>query len=101
MKVRFFDKASKQFVESLERPTWAKVIRAVELLEKFGNELTMPHSRKVGPNLFELRVSGDQAVRIFYTFHEPGAVLLHGFVKKSRRTPRRELKKAMQKLALL
>ncbi|MFA5792579.1 MAG: type II toxin-antitoxin system RelE/ParE family toxin [Candidatus Gracilibacteria bacterium] len=54
-----------KFILKLEKPTIAKVLRTVDLLEKFGNDLGMPHSKKIRHNLFELRVRGGQEVRIF------------------------------------
>lgn len=98
MRVDFFDDALVKFVASLEKPTIAKVMREIDLLEKFGHQLDMPHSKKVAPDLFELRVRGTQEVRIFYTFFDERAVLLQGFVKKSRRMPPRERTLAVQKL---
>lgn len=64
----------------------------------FGHTLGLPHSKKVHAKLFELRSRGKQEVRIFYAFHKDAAVLLHGFVKKSRRIPKKEIRTALQKL---
>ncbi|EKD32928.1 MAG: hypothetical protein ACD_76C00114G0005 [uncultured bacterium] len=94
----FFDEKLDKFVAALEKPTISKVLRMLELLEQFGNLLGMPHSKKVGDRLFELRVRGQQEVRIFYSFHKGTAVLLHGFIKKSDRIPTKELAIALQKL---
>jgi len=99
MKVRLFDSKIEAFVASLEKGTIAKVLRTIDLLELFGNQLALPHSKKVAPRLFELRVRGIQAVRIFYMFYKEEAVLLHGFITKTGRIPSREVKTALQKLA--
>ena len=77
------------------------VNEAIDLLERFGNQLGLPHSKKVAQTLFELRISGKQEIRIFYTFHDKEIVLLHGFVKKSSRIPKRELENAKHRLAAL
>lgn len=58
MEVIFFDEAVEIFLTKLEKPTIAKVLRTVDLLERFGNQLGMPHSKSVGRNLFELRIRG-------------------------------------------
>lgn len=97
MEIRIFDDSVEKFIHSLEKSTIAKVLRTIDLLETFGSRLGMPHSKKVGANLFELRVRGRQEVRIFYTFQETSIILLHGFVKKSKKTPPRELQVALQK----
>ncbi|OHA63174.1 MAG: hypothetical protein A2842_00075 [Candidatus Wildermuthbacteria bacterium RIFCSPHIGHO2_01_FULL_48_25] len=101
MEVRIFDEALEEFIQSLEKQTIAKVLHTIELLETFGNRLTMPHSKKVAGGVFELRIRGSQEVRIFYAFHKNSAVLLHGFVKKSAKTPPREIRLAVQKLKAL
>jgi phage-related protein len=64
----------------------------------FGHELGLPHSKNIAKNLFELRVRGTQEVRLFYAFHERKALILHGFIKKSKRIPARELQIANKKL---
>lgn len=100
MKV-IFEKSVEKFVASLEKVTHAKVMRMAELLETFGHDMGMPHSKKIEADLFELRVRGRQEVRIFYTFWRGTAVLLHAFVKKSQRTPYKELRQAKKRLANL
>lgn len=101
MEVNFFDKSLEKFIKSLEAPTIAKALRTLELLEFFGHELGMLFSRKITGDIFELRARGAQKVRILYTFHKGQAILLNAFIKKSRKTPRREIEKALQIAARL
>ena len=101
MKVQFFDNTLENFISNLEKAAIAKVLRTIELLDQFGYELGMPHSKKVADKLFELRVRGQQEVRILYTFHQNTIILLHGFVKKSQSIPSKELKTAQNKLLTL
>lgn len=84
------------FISSLKKETIAKMLRTIDLLEEFGPRLGMPHSKSMGKGLFELRVRGKSDVRIFYCFHKNTAVLLHGFIKKSQQTPRKELRVAQR-----
>lgn len=90
-----------KFIIYLETNTRAKVTKTIGLLEKFGHLLLMPHSRKVTKDLFELRIRGNQEIRIFYTFHKNSAHLLHGFIKKQQKIPRKEIKQALNKLRRL
>ena len=101
METHIFDASLKKFIKGLQKPTIAKILRTINLLEKFGQKLDLPHTKKVSAHLFELRISGKQEVRIFYSFHKSQIVLLHGFVKKSQKIPQREIKIALQKLKLL
>ena len=82
------------FLESLNAKEIAKVIRTVELLEEFGNDLGMPHSRHMSDGLLELRVRGTREIRIFYCFHKDKAILLHAFIKKAQKTQDKELTRA-------
>ena len=50
-------------------------------------------------NLFELRINGKNAiVRLFYCYRKNRIIIiLHGFVKKTQKIPRRELKIAIDR----
>jgi len=61
----------------------------------------MPHSKSVGRSLFELRIRGQQEIRLIYTFSSNRVIILHGFVKKSQKMPKKELVIAQQKLLTL
>ena len=101
MNIRFFDAQLERFIQSLDEFTIAKVLRTIDLLAAFGHAFTLPHSKKVHTRLFELRIRGKQEVRIFYSFHKNEAVLLHGFVKKTNRIPKKEMRLALKKLIAL
>ena len=61
------------------------MLRAIELIEQYGQYLGMPHVKKVTSVLYELRIRGKQEVRIFFIIKAGSALLLHGFVKKSQK----------------
>jgi phage-related protein len=68
----------------------------LDFLAEVGNRAREPLSKSLGKGLFELRV---KASRIFYCF-KPGRVivLLHGFTKKSQKTPQREIEIALKRM---
>lgn len=101
MHIVFFDKTLESFIQKLEKPTIAKFFRTLDLLERFGSQLGMPHSKKVDPGLFELRIRGQQEIRLLYTFHQNSIVILQGFVKKSKKIPLKELLTARHKMSQL
>ena len=101
MEIHIFDAALECFIQGLERRALVKVLRTIDLLEEFEYRLGMPHSKKVLPQLFELRIQGQPEVRILYTFRRNSIVLLHGFIKKSQRLPQKELLLAQRKLLAL
>ena len=102
----FYEKESgaipvREFLDALPANHHAKALRDIDVLEKYGTALTMPHIRHIQGKLWELRIkcAGDIS-RIFY-FVPIGndIVLLHGFVKKTQRTPGREITIANNYLA--
>ena len=97
MIVKTFDQKVDDFIKDLEYSTGNKVGRHIDLLKQFGNQLRMPYSKSLGSNLFELRIRGQQEIRIFYTFYDDTAILLHGFVKKTQKTPTKEIETATNK----
>jgi len=88
------------FIESLNPSTQAKVSNTFDLLSQFGIRLGLPHIKKVtGTKLWELRILGSDNIRIFYiavTDHQ--FLLLHGFIKKTQKTDKKELKVALSRL---
>lgn len=67
---------------------------------EFGLNLGMPHSRAMGDGLFELRLKSKEGiVRVFYcTVVAQRIVVLHSFVKKSQKTPKKELETARRRM---
>lgn len=101
MEVILLNTKLKRWIARFEQRTIAKIEHVIEQLEQYGPELGLPQSKSLGHRLFELRIYGDQPVRIFYAFHHGQAVLLHGCVKKSYRLERRELDVAWRLLKQL
>src|SRR3990167_9808888 len=86
------------FINERDKTTYAKLIHAIELLETDGPYLKPPHVKKLQNKLFELRISGKVAMRIFYTIRNNEYYLLHVFKKKSQKIPLKEFKVARDRL---
>jgi len=69
-------------------------------METFGPDLGMPHTRAMGSGLFELRLKAAEGIaRVFYcTLVGQRIVFLHQFVKKTDKTPPREIRIARQRM---
>ena len=78
----------------------ARFVRYAERMEIYGPDLGMPYTRAMGDGLFELRLKGAEGIaRVFYcTVVGRRIVMLHQFVKKSEKTPRRELAVARKRM---
>ena len=89
---------TEEFILSLEKLTIAKILRSLELLEKFKHRLSFPHTKKITFKLHELRIRGKQKIRLFYTFKKSNIYVLHGVIKKKNKIPRKEIIIAQKKL---
>ncbi len=69
---------------------------------QYGWPLGMPLVRKMEPGLWEVRCNiGDGIARVLFAAKGGQMVLLHGFVKKSPKTPDNEMKTARNRLKKL
>ena len=67
---------------------------------QFGWPLGMPLVRKLEPDLWEVRSHISAGIaRVLFTVQQEFIILLHGFVKKSKKTPSDELLLARKRLA--
>ena len=78
----------------------ARFIRYADRMEIHGPDLGMPHTRAMGEGLYELRLKPAQGIaRVFYcTLVRKRIVFLHQFIKKSDKTPPKELSIARKRL---
>jgi phage-related protein len=88
--------------ELLTLPTGfvARFLKYAESMEAFGPDLGMPHTRAMGGRLFELRINAAEGIaRVFYcTAANRRIVFLHQFVKKTAKTPPKELHLARRRM---
>jgi phage-related protein len=87
-----------EFIDALDLKMQDKVIRTIGLLRQHGSRLGQPDSRNLSKGVFELRnMESGNGTRILYFFHYGRKVILtHGFVKKTRTTPPREIERALK-----
>lgn len=97
-KVLFYQKADgsepvKQFLNSLDKKMRAKMVRTIEALQNNGNDLHEPSSKHLDDGIFELRAKvGTDISRVLYFFFIGQRVILtNGFIKKTQKTPKKEI----------
>ena len=104
--VRFYEtpsgrKPALEYIRECEPDVRGKVLAAIDVLREVGF-LPEPRSKAIRgvPKLRELRVKHVRGIsRVFYVVDAgPCFVLLHGFTKKSDKTPERELATAVQRM---
>lgn len=77
-----------------------RYLALTDRMEMFGANLGEPHTKAFGDGLFELRLKSAEGIaRVFYcTLIERRIVMLHSLVKKSQKTPPRELQIATTRM---
>jgi phage-related protein len=98
--VTFYDRRVEAQILAFPAGFLAKFLRYAERMEMFGPDLGMPHTRAMGSGLFEIRIKAAEGIaRVFYcTVVDRRIVVLHQFVKKTDKTPRKELDIARQRM---
>jgi len=98
--VNYYSERVKQGVLTLPAGIYAAYERLLEVIQDYGPNLKMPHSKAMGDGLFELRPKGAEGIgRVFYCVQVgPSIVVLHSFVKKTQATPPDELRLARKRL---
>jgi len=73
-----------------------RYLRIADLIIEMGPNIGMPHTKYMGDGLLELRLKGKKGIaRIFYcTVMQHQIVILHSLIKKTQKTPSKELKLA-------
>jgi phage-related protein len=99
-KVRFFSQRLEAEILALPAGFVARFLKYAERMELYGPDLGMPHTRAMGHGLFELRLkAADGIARVFYcTVVDRQIIMLHQFVKKSEKTPHKELDLARRRM---
>lgn len=91
----------RDWLKALDRDSRRTIGEDVKTLQ-YGWPVGMPLARKMADELWELRSHIRPGIaRTFFTIHGNRIVLLHGFVKKARKTPSQELAIAKRRLTKL
>lgn len=87
---------------------WLKVLEKEDrkeigtdvLAAQMGWPLGLPLCRSLGDGLWEIRssLSGRRIARVIFAFNEGEMMLLHGFIKKTQKTPRDDIELALTRL---
>lgn len=98
--IKYYSQTVQEQILKLPDTLAARYVVLTRRMQAIGPNLGEPHTKAMGDGLFELRLKGAEGIaRVFYcTLIGKRIVMLHGFVKKSDRTPLRELDVARSRL---
>ena len=74
-----------------------KISDYIEILSQYGTQAGEPYVKHLDGEIWELRPLRDRI--LFVAWHDDGYVLLHSFMKKTQKTPQREIERAKRELA--
>ena len=86
-----------EFIDSQNLKIQQKIFVYLELLQENKGRLNYPYSSHIKDKIWELRVDfAKNCYRIFYfVFINREIILLHAFLKKTNKTPRKEIQRAI------
>ena len=94
------DNPVSDFLDRLTSIQQAKLLRIISYAEIYGLQSILPHVKKLsGTPLWEIRILGKDNIRAFYAVvHNNSIIILHGFIKKTQKTPPREISLALSRV---
>lgn len=90
------DKPVEEFLLSLDVKMRAKLLGILEILQEKGNLLRESYSKHLEDGIFEIRgkVGTDISRVLYFFFYDRKIILTNGFIKKSQKTPKKEIQMA-------
>jgi len=78
----------------------ANYLRIIEMVEKEGPDLGLPFTRAMGAGLFEIRAKSYLNIgrAFFCTLINKEIIILHSFIKKTEKTPQKEIDLARKRM---
>jgi phage-related protein len=98
--VGFFSDAAFAEVQSLPRDLQSKFLRISEMIESMGLEkMRAPYVKHLEGKIWEMRLSGKDGIArsLYVTAVGRRVVVLRTFIKKTEKTPRREIEIAVER----
>jgi len=89
----------RKYLSSLNPQGRSTILEAMEYLEAFGPELKEPYVKYLGDKIFELRAKDHQGIYrvLYFTATQKRFIMLHGFTKKTQKTPRQDIEIALKR----
>jgi len=93
-------KPVKEWIDTLDIKLKVKIFRAFELLEEFNINLKAPYVKPLEDKLYELRIKDSKGIYriIYFSYTNKQFIMLHGFVKKTQKTPKKEIELAKKRM---
>jgi len=98
--ITYYSESVQKELLALPAGLLARYLRYADRMEIYGPDLGMPHTRPMGEGLFEPRLKAMEGIaRILYcTMIGKKIMILHQFMKKTDKTPPKELTLARRRM---
>ncbi len=99
-RITFYNKKVKSQILAFPEGVLASFLHIAELVEEYGPYIGMPYTRTLGSGLHEIRARGKEGIArvMFCVMPESELVMLSAFIKKSRKTPKKEIAIAKRRM---
>lgn len=94
-------KPVEDFLLSLNTKMRTKMVQMMEILEDKGLALRDPYTKPLGDGIFELRckLASDISRALFFFYIGQKIIVTNGFIKKTMKTPQKEIRLAQERRA--
>ena len=75
---------------------FVRILRTIDLLEEFGTTLNNDYVEHIEGKIWELRINRYRV--LYFAYHGKQFILLRAFMKKTTKTPRKEIKIAQNRM---
>mgnify|MGYP000042697645 FL=1 len=99
-RILYYNRNLEQEILNLPDGLLARYFHLTDLMIEFGSNLGLPHTKAIDKGLFELRIKSKEGIaRVFFcTKIGKKIIILHSYIKKSQKIPKRELKLAISRM---
>lgn len=98
--IKYYDFELQKSILGLPPGLLGRYLHCTDRMGLYGPDLGMPHTRAMGAGLFELRLKSKEGIsRVFFcTVVEQKIIMLHQFIKKTDKTPAKDLQIARSRM---
>ena len=98
--IKYYSEALQEEIQTFPAGIQARYIHLTERMKIYGANLGMPHTKPMKDGLFELRMKSKEGIgRVLYcTLINKKIIMLHSFIKKTEKTPPKEIKLAISRM---
>ena len=99
-KITFFNLKVKEETLNFPDGILANLLHILEIIEEFGPNAGKTYTASMGQGLFEIRARGKEGIgrSLFCTLKGKEIIILNSFIKKTQKTPKKEIDIARKRM---